>query len=77
VDNPHLAAPADSPRFQNAFENIEANVLAVVGSDDLLRPLTERFEVPFHFGGHERKSRQDKQTEEPPDDTHACDLTAL
>jgi len=49
--------------IRHAFENIEANVLAVVGSDDLLRPLTEKFEVPFHFAGHESKSRQEHEEE--------------
>ena len=49
--------------IRHAFENIEANVLAVVGSDDLLRPLTEKFGVPFHFVDHEGKSRQKHEEE--------------
>ena len=48
---------------RHAFENLEANVLAVVGSDDLLRMLTEKFEVPFHFVRHEGKSRQQHEEE--------------
>ena len=38
------------------------------------RRTLERARVVIRYT--ERKSRQDKQTEEPPDDTHACDLTA-
>jgi formyltetrahydrofolate deformylase len=49
--------------IRHAFENIEANVLAVVGSDDLLRPLTEKFGVPFHFVSHKSKSRERHEEE--------------
>ena len=49
--------------IRHAFENIEANVLAVVGNHDLLRPLTEKFGVPFHFVSHESKSRQHYEEE--------------
>ena len=49
--------------IRHAFENIEANVLAVVGSDDLLRPLTEKFGVPFHFVSHKSKGREQHEEE--------------
>ena len=44
--------------IRHAFENIEANVLAVLGNHDLLKPLTEKFGVPFHLVSHENKSRE-------------------
>src|SRR5438105_15882092 len=34
--------------IRHDFDSIEANVLAGVGSDDLLRPLTEQFVGPCH-----------------------------
>jgi len=49
--------------IRNAFQDLNMNILAVVSNHETLRPLTEKFELPFHFIPHENKSRQVHETE--------------
>ena len=48
---------------RNAFNELNMNILAVVANHDTLRPLTEKFGVPFHFVSHEGKSREQHEAE--------------
>jgi formyltetrahydrofolate deformylase len=35
--------------IRNAFNEFNAEILAVIGNHETLKPLTERFDIPFHF----------------------------
>lgn len=35
------------------FNELHANIQAVIGNHDILRPFTEKFGLPFHYVGHE------------------------
>ncbi|WP_026462571.1 formyltetrahydrofolate deformylase [Adhaeribacter aquaticus] len=45
------------------YNDLNANILAVIGNYDLLQPLVEQFDVPFHFISHEHKTRQEHDAE--------------
>jgi formyltetrahydrofolate deformylase len=45
------------------FNELNANVLAVISNHEILRSLTERFDIPFHFVPHEGKSREEHESE--------------
>ena len=48
---------------RHAYQEINADILAVVSNHDTLRPLAEKFGVPFHRISHEGKSREDHEAE--------------
>ncbi len=45
------------------FNDLQANIVAVIGNYDVLQPLVERFAVPFHYISHEGKSREQHDQE--------------
>jgi formyltetrahydrofolate deformylase len=46
-----------------AFDELHANVLAVVSNYNLLEELTQKFKVPFHYISHQDKSREEHEAE--------------
>ncbi|HQP48121.1 MAG TPA: formyltetrahydrofolate deformylase, partial [Spirochaetota bacterium] len=44
--------------LRNEFDRINAEILAVISNHELLRSLTERFGIPYHFVPHEGLSRE-------------------
>lgn len=47
--------------LRHDYGDLPARILAVVGNHDVLRPLVERFDVPFHLVGHEGKTRAEHE----------------
>lgn len=45
------------------FNELNANILAVVSNHEVLHSLTEKFNIPFHFVPHENKSREEHESE--------------
>jgi formyltetrahydrofolate deformylase len=45
------------------FEELQANILAVVGNHEVLKPFVEKFGIPFHYVSHEGKSKSDFESE--------------
>lgn len=35
--------------IRNQFKDLPFNILAVIGNHDVLQPLTEKFDIPFHY----------------------------
>jgi formyltetrahydrofolate deformylase len=48
-------------RFE--YNDLNANILAVIGNYDHLQSLVERFNVPFHYISHEGKTREEHDEE--------------
>jgi formyltetrahydrofolate deformylase len=48
---------------RNAFNELNARVLAVVSNYEVLGDLTRRFDIPFHFITHQGKSREAHEAE--------------
>lgn len=46
-----------------AFNELQANIRAVISNYDALQDLTRKFNVPFHFISHEEKSREAHEAE--------------
>ncbi len=46
-----------------AFNELQANIRAVISNYDVLQDLTRKFNVPFHFISHEEKSREAHEAE--------------
>lgn len=46
-----------------AFRTLNAEILAVVGNHDILKPLTEQFGHPFHTVSHEGRSREEHEAD--------------
>ena len=46
---------------RHAFDELNAELLAVISNHDTLRPLVEKFGIPFHHISHEGKSREDHE----------------
>ncbi|ANH80658.1 formyltetrahydrofolate deformylase [Niabella ginsenosidivorans] len=44
--------------LRNYFNTLGASVECVIGNHDTLRPLTEKFDIPFHQVDHTNKSRE-------------------
>lgn len=40
------------------FNDLQANILAVIGNYEVLEPLVTRFQIPFHYISHEGKTRE-------------------
>jgi formyltetrahydrofolate deformylase len=45
--------------LRNYFNTLEASVQCVIGNYDDLRPLTEKFDIPYYYISHEGKSKED------------------
>ena len=45
------------------FNELRANIQAVIGNYDTLKPITEKFDVPFHFISHAGKSQEEFEKE--------------
>jgi formyltetrahydrofolate deformylase len=45
------------------FNDLQANILAVIGNYDVLEPLVTRFGIPFHYVTHEEKTREEHDAE--------------
>ncbi len=48
---------------RHAYQDINADIVAVVSNHDTLRPLADKFGVPFHHVRHEGKARAEHETE--------------
>lgn len=46
---------------RHAFNELNAEVAAVISNHDILRPLVEKFGIPFHHLSHEGQSREDHE----------------
>lgn len=44
-----------------AFDELDADILAVVSNYNLLQPLTSKFGIPFHYVSHENKTREEHE----------------
>ena len=44
-----------------AFDELDANIQAVVSNYNTLQPLVSKFGIPFHFISHENKSREEHE----------------
>lgn len=44
-----------------AFDELDANILAVVSNYNTLQPLVGKFGIPFHFISHEKKTREEHE----------------
>lgn len=49
--------------IRHAFKEMQANILCVVSNYRTLEELTQKFGIPFHYIGHEGKSREVHETE--------------
>ncbi len=48
---------------RHAFGELNANIQAVIGNHEVLRELTEKFGLPFHYLPHEGRSRETHEGE--------------
>jgi formyltetrahydrofolate deformylase len=46
---------------RHAFNEINAELLAVISNHEALRPLVEKFGIPFHYLSHESRTREDHE----------------
>lgn len=44
-----------------AFDELDATILAVVSNHNVLQPLVSKFGIPFHYIGHEHKTREEHE----------------
>jgi formyltetrahydrofolate deformylase len=44
-----------------AFDELDANILAVVSNYNVLQPLVSKFGIPFHYVSHEHKTREEHE----------------
>lgn len=44
-----------------AFDELDANILAVVSNYNILQPLVSKFGIPFHYVSHEHKTREEHE----------------
>jgi len=44
--------------LRNYFGALQASVRCVIGNHEILRPITEKFDIPFHFISHENKTKR-------------------
>jgi formyltetrahydrofolate deformylase len=49
--------------IRNAYKDINIEILAVIANHQTLRPLVERFGLPFHYISHEGKTREAHEEE--------------
>lgn len=48
---------------RHSFNELHANIHAVISNYETLGPLTEKFNLPFHYISHENKSREEHEAE--------------
>jgi formyltetrahydrofolate deformylase len=48
---------------RHQFDELNANILAVIGNHEVLKPFTHQFSVNFHLVSHEGKSREQHEKE--------------
>jgi formyltetrahydrofolate deformylase len=48
---------------RNQFNEMNATIVAVVGNYQVLKPLTEKFDLPYNYITHEGKDREQHETE--------------
>ncbi len=44
-----------------AFNELEANILAVISNHNILQPFVSKFGIPFHYISHEHKTREEHE----------------
>ncbi|WP_420151714.1 formyltetrahydrofolate deformylase [Spirosoma sp.] len=44
-----------------AFDELDADILAVISNYNILQPLVSKFGIPFHYVSHERKTREEHE----------------
>ena len=44
-----------------AFDELDANILAVLSNYNILQPLVSKFGIPFHYISHEHKTREEHE----------------
>lgn len=44
-----------------AFDELDADILAVISNYNVLQPLVSKFGIPFHYISHEHKSREEHE----------------
>lgn len=44
--------------LRNFFDTLGADVVCVIGNHETLKPLTEKFDIPFHFIDHTDKTKE-------------------
>ena len=49
--------------LKHQFNELNANILGVIGNHETLKELTEKFNIPFHFVSHVQKSKQEFEEE--------------
>ncbi len=49
--------------IRHEFKKINADIQCVIGNHEDLRPLVERFDLPFHFVSHNDKEREEHEKE--------------
>lgn len=49
--------------IRNEFNEINANIKAIISNHPLLQPFVERFDIPYHFISHKDKSREKHEQE--------------
>ncbi len=49
--------------IRHHFNELNANILAIISNHQILQSLTEKFEIPFHFISHENKTREAHEIE--------------
>lgn len=47
--------------IRNAFNDMNIEILAVISNYDTLKPLTEKFGIPFHYVSHENMTREEHE----------------
>ncbi len=47
--------------IRHFFNDINANIQAVISNHEVLRELTEKMDIPYHFVSHENLSREDHE----------------
>ena len=47
--------------IRNAFNDMSIEILAVISNYDTLKPLTEKFGIPFHYVSHENMTREEHE----------------
>ncbi len=49
--------------IRHHFNELNANILAIISNHEILKSLTEKFEIPFHHLPHEHKNREEHEAE--------------
>ncbi len=46
---------------RQAFNELQANILCVISNYEVLKDLTQKFSIPFHYISHENKTREEHE----------------